>query len=1376
MREDYDDQLERAARVVASLRKRLAEVERPNAEAIAVVGMACRFPGEARDCDSFWRMILQGRDAIRANLALRAREVGGDALRPVALLDDIETFDAAFFDISPREAVQMDPQQRLFLEVAWEALEDAGRTRASLAGSQTGVFVGVHNHSNGYLELQTANTARCNEYTAIGSGHDVIAGRLAYVFDLRGPCLAINTACSSSLVAIHTACQSLRSRDCGVAVAGGVNLILGSMQSRIVSMGAMLARDGRCKSFDARADGYGRGEGCGVVVLKRLSDATAARDRILAVIRGSAINQDGRTNGLTAPSGLAQQDLIRRALANADMEASRVGYVETHGTGTALGDPIEVEALASVYGAQREGVPLCALGSAKANINHLEGAAGVAGLIKAILALRAGILPPVAGFKQLNPHLSLADTRLFIPTEPLEWSSAGPRVAAVSAFGWSGVNAHVLLEEAPADAPSTPARPTMTLVSAPDPATLSMRAMALAEALETLPDEALESFAWTVTTRRSHYPCCLAVAARDRAEMIAKLRQASQRSPALPQATPKIAYLIGDEDGDVGTYGSELIKSEEVFRRVVSECAAAFGAIGDSATASALTTGFENAPGRARSFAFAIAVAAMLKHWGVRPDAVVGDGLGAIAAACISEERTLEDAARLIRGQERRAAPARTVEGLSPARMDLTIRLDRLTLENAADADGGSARLGMMRILAGVAAAGVTLDWDAIFAPTCRLVSLPAHPWRRRRHWIEEPAPVAHPLEEQPVQELHAPDDWFFETVWRPSQAEARSSPADTRRWLVLGQADGPADQLAGWIRRQNGVATVESRSGSDLALALAAGREDRWIVDLRALDRRSGDKAAEAGRLARQLNDLDRALNHAPSGFGAKLWAVTRGAQNVLGNEEPDLPGASLWGLVRSLILDQRKRWGGLIDVESGTLFDPELLFTEIASGSDEPDEVGFRKGLRYVNRLVRANPPPIRKLRLDPAATYLVLGAFGGVGPALAECLVRHGAKSLVLAGRSIGDGPDPDHPSAALRRRLTAMGASARIERCDVGDRGSVAGLFERLRDGRSPLKGLFLAAAAAALPVNAIGDSDIAAAFRPKVEGGVLIDAYSRGFDLDFFVLFSSAAGVLGARGQGHYAAANAVLDALAASRRAQGLPALSIAWGLWDAEGAAHVPYFQRAGLEPMQPAAALDAMVRLASSSDRGQADAMVAALDGDRLSVALEARGRARFLSRLTSKSAVPSSDQTRALMEQLRQAPVGLLRTMIADVVARNVRSVMELAPDDPLNADRGFFDLGMDSLMTVALKARLEDEFGVSLSSTLAMDYPSVSALAGYFEALVAGPSAAIGTNDFRVALAPEAAKIENAQSVASLSDDEVGEALESELKSLELESLA
>ncbi|HZX67796.1 MAG TPA: beta-ketoacyl synthase N-terminal-like domain-containing protein, partial [Candidatus Elarobacter sp.] len=533
------EQLDRAGRVIAELRRKLAELSGAGSDPIAIIGMACRFPGGANDGDAFWRMVRDGEVAVRDR----------GSQRPAAVLDDVAGFDPGFFDISPREAMQMDPQQRLFLEVGWDALEDAGQTREGLAESDTGTFAGVHNHSGGYYELQKSLGAT-NEFTGVGSGHDVIAGRLAYFLNLHGPSAVVNTACSSSLVAFHLACQAVLAGDCRLAIAGGVNLLLGSSET-FLSEGGMLAPDGHCKTFDARADGFGRGEGCGVVIIKRLSHARADRDRVLAIVRATAVNQDGRTNGLTAPSGLAQQSLLRRTLAKSGLNASDITYVEAHGTGTALGDPIEVEAIAEVYGAADATAPALALGSAKANINHLEGAAGVAGIIKTVLALRARTIPPVAGFERLNPELSLAGTRMFVPREAMPWEANGaPRVATVSSFGWSGVNAHAILQEAPAetDVVSRAPRPTIVVASTADPRSLPARLASLAARLDELPDEQLEDFAWTATVRRSHFDHRVAVVGPNRRALIDALRARAAQDHAETSGRPRAGTLPGDGD------------------------------------------------------------------------------------------------------------------------------------------------------------------------------------------------------------------------------------------------------------------------------------------------------------------------------------------------------------------------------------------------------------------------------------------------------------------------------------------------------------------------------------------------------------------------------------------------------------------------------------------------------------------------------------------------------------------------------------------------------------------------------------------------------------------------------------------------------------
>jgi 6-methylsalicylic acid synthase len=486
-------------------------MDRP-AEAIAVIGIGCRLPGGADSADKYWNLLREGRDASGPapadrwqDYADRGPSYAAAVRRTVArgsFLDGVADFDAEFFGLSPREAELMDPQQRIVLETAWEALEHAGVSPDALAGTDAGVYVGVCTGDYGHRLLE--DLPDIEAWTGIGAATCAVANRVSYALDLRGPSLAVDTACSASLVAVHLAVQALRAGETDVALAGGVNLILSPGETLTLDAAGTLAPDGRSKSFDAAADGYGRGEGAAVVVLKRLADAVRDGDRVLATIRGSAVNQDGRTVGIMAPCGQAQEHVMRRALRQAGVEPGTVGYVEAHGTGTAVGDPLEAAALGAVYGAARPAERPCLIGSAKSNIGHLEGAAGIAGLVKAVLALDRGELPP---------------TRLDTPTPAVDWEGAGlrvadtptpwpgfahPRRAAVSAFGYGGTVAHVVLEQAlPAPPPAEGTAGSLYPVSAASPAALRQAADHLGDAVGRLP---AADVGHTLALRRAHLP------------------------------------------------------------------------------------------------------------------------------------------------------------------------------------------------------------------------------------------------------------------------------------------------------------------------------------------------------------------------------------------------------------------------------------------------------------------------------------------------------------------------------------------------------------------------------------------------------------------------------------------------------------------------------------------------------------------------------------------------------------------------------------------------------------------------------------------------------------------------------------------------------
>src|ERR1700677_1219588 len=456
----------RLALLALEQHEQLEAAERQAAEPIAVIGMACRFPGGADSPAAFWELLQEARDAtsevppdrwdIDAYFDPDPDAPARMSARNGGVLSEIGEFDAGFFGIAPREALTMDPQQRLLLETSWQAREHAGIAAEQLVGSSTGVFVGVCNSDYSQRLLRRGEEA-IDAHLASGNALSVAAGRISYCLGLQGPALAIDTSCSSSLVALHVACRSVRSGESRLALAAGVNLICSPETTIALSRGHMLARDGRCKTFAAAADGFSRGEGCGVLVLKRLSAAQADGDRVLALIKGSAVNQDGRSGGLTVPHGPSQENVIRAALRDAGVEASDIDYVEAHGTGTTLGDPIEVRALAGALGAGRSAETALLIGSVKTNIGHLESAAGVAGAIKVILSLQQERIPPHLHFHEPSPHIAWSQYPLRVVANGHDWPrNARRRLAGVSSFGFSGTNAHVVIEEAPEIAPVTP--------------------------------------------------------------------------------------------------------------------------------------------------------------------------------------------------------------------------------------------------------------------------------------------------------------------------------------------------------------------------------------------------------------------------------------------------------------------------------------------------------------------------------------------------------------------------------------------------------------------------------------------------------------------------------------------------------------------------------------------------------------------------------------------------------------------------------------------------------------------------------------------------------------------------------------------------------
>ncbi|MEM7346852.1 MAG: type I polyketide synthase, partial [Chloroflexota bacterium] len=676
---DYQALLADAVVQLRQMRAKLADAERAHQEPIAIVGMACRFPGQANTPEAYWDLLTNGVDAITEIPADRwdvdafydpqPGIPGKMYTRYGGFLSDLDQFDPAFFGISPREAVGMDPQQRLLLEVSWEALERAGLAPDRLKGSKTGVFMGIGFDDYAQLNLRTGDLTNLNA-SGLGAVHSVAVGRLSYVFGLQGPNMLLDTSCSSSLLAVHLACQSLRRNESDLALAGGVNLILTPDNMIGFCQVRTLSPDGRCKTFDASANGYTRGEGCGVVVLKRLSQAMADGDSILAVVRGSAVNHDGQSNGLTAPNGVAQEAVIRQALADAQLAPSDIDYVETHGTGTVLGDPIEIRALNNVMAGGRE-TPLI-IGSVKTNFGHLESAAGVAGLMKTILALKNGSIPPHLHFKTPNPHIPWNQLSVDVSQTLTAWPNQ-VRFAGVSSFGLSGTNVHVILGEAPESTDQEKLeqqrvnRPYLLALSAKTEAGLQAMAGAYAHYLADHPEQSITDICFTANTGRSHFRHRLAFVGDTVDQFQSQLTALHQKTTddTMSRAVtslnrPKVAFLFTGQGSQYINMGRDLYESEPVFRQTLNQCAELlspyldvplldilYSDIADNdTTADPLIA--QTMYAQPALFALEYALAQLWRSWGVTPDFVLGHSVGELVAACVAGIFTLTDGLKLI--------------------------------------------------------------------------------------------------------------------------------------------------------------------------------------------------------------------------------------------------------------------------------------------------------------------------------------------------------------------------------------------------------------------------------------------------------------------------------------------------------------------------------------------------------------------------------------------------------------------------------------------------------------------------------------------------------------------------------------------------------
>lgn len=1451
-------------------------------EPIAVVGLGCRFPGRISGPEELWKFLWDGNCSIGEVPPQRwqpfddgSPEFAAALARTTrwgSFLDDIDAFDADFFEISLREAAKMDPQQRLLLEVAWEALEHAGIPANSLRRSQTGVFVGACFSEYGYLAAGDLPTV--DAWSNTGGALSIIANRLSYFLDLRGPSVSVDTACSSSLVALHLACQSLRAGDSELAIAAGVNLLLSPAVFHGFDQAGALSPTGLCHAFDAAADGFVRGEGCGVVVLKRLSTAVRDGDRVLAVVRGSAINQDGRSNGLMAPNPAAQTAVLRSAYAQAGVNPHEVDYVEAHGTGTFLGDPIEARALGTVLGRGRQADAPLLIGAVKSNLGHLEAAAGVAGFIKAVLAVRKGQIPANLQYENPNPHIPFDQLRLKVVAEDQEWPSvARARRAGVSSFGFGGTNAHVVIEQAPDEAvvePTQDAPVTTLVVSGKSGQRIASTAGSLAEWMAgDGAGAALVDVAHALNHHRARHPQFATVCARNAAQAIAGLAALAAGKPADGVIGPHeglcgagTVFVYSGQGSQWVGMGRQLLADEPVFADAVAELEPLFAEHVGFSLQQVLAEG-EAVSGDARVqpviMGLQLALTDLWRSHGVTPDAVIGHSMGEVTAAVVAGALTPAGGLRLIATRSQLmsrlggqgavalltldaetteamladypgvtlavySSPRQTVVAGPPAQVDALIAAvleqkrfaRRVNMEVAShnalmdpilpelrsvladlkpaspeipffstvaedgdapvlDADYWVANVRQpVRFSQAITAAGAehttfveisphpmltqaiteilgekhhhavgTLRRDADDAlsfhtnlnathttrapqtahPPGRHAQLPTTPWEHTRHWINFKTMGRRSESGGRVGESDSgtgviPAEWYCEMAW-PSQPVSTERAAAGASWLVIG--DGELAAQIGRLDGKGARVAVLAEDSSDDALANALAAADHVLY---APDGSSSLEAAQGYRLfnvGRRISVAMAAMATPPT-----LFMLTRNAQPISEGDRANPAHAVLWGLGRTLALEHPQIWGAVVDVDESVPVQLAARYVVDEAHSDTgEDQVVYRAGARRVARLQRPSTLPAASVEgLDKDSCHLVVGATGNIGPHLIQQLADMGAATVVAVFRN------PGSRLQALADSLAAKGTRLVPVAADASDEASMAAVFDRFGADLPPLGGIYLAAfGGGPITLSDMTDDDVAAMFAPKLDALAVLHKLSLTTSVRQFVLFSSISGLLGSRWLSHYAATTTFLDTFAYARRAAGLPATTINWGLWKSLADNQIEQERQitldSGLEPMPDEVAIQAL--WSALSPGALVRSTVVAADWTRLATAYRTRAPLHIVDHLLPRENTDETGEAPSVPKtEFREALRNCESTERHDLLAEHVRTLvaesMGLASPQFVDPAAGFFQVGMDSLMSVTLQRALSESLGQVMPASVVFDYPTVVALSGYLATIL------------------------------------------------------
>jgi acyl transferase domain-containing protein/NAD(P)-dependent dehydrogenase (short-subunit alcohol dehydrogenase family)/acyl carrier protein/SAM-dependent methyltransferase len=1424
-------------------------------ESLAVVGMACRFP-EAPTLEAFWDLLCEERSAI-VTLPDERRSLWEETLRDVptdiaqtvvcgGFLSQVDRFDHNFFRISPREARSLDPQQRLLLETVWHALESSGCNPLILSETQTGTYVGSYTSDYRTIYQLHKQDDDAVTYYATGTDSSLIAGRIAYSLGLRGPALTINTACSSSLTALEIACSHLRSGSIDVALVGATNLMLTPELSVTFAKAGMLSPDGECRTFDASANGYVRAEGIAAVVVKRLSDAYAAGDTIYGIIRGIAVNQDGASNGITAPHVDAQEQLLRACLHDADLSSHDITYLETHGTGTFLGDPIEVEAITRVYGERDSSEQPLLLSSVKTTIGHTEAAAGIAGLIKAILTLRHRYLPGLCHFKTQNPALRLPEGKIEVAAHSFQWDRSvqhKPLRVGVSSFGFSGTNAHVIIEESIShERRVTDELPKneMLLVSAKSPEALGSLTKEYVKLLRDLPDDTgVSDVCYTSQRGRALLPYRKVVEGGSAGELIEAL-QNSRATHVSAARTP--VYLFTGQGSQYTGMGRGLYKYEPVFREALDRCArdlrhelpvdlleVLFGT--QEATKKLINDTRYTQP---TLFALQYGLVCLWEDYGLKPVAVLGHSIGEFAAAYQAGVFSFEDVIRLV------AARGRFMQELPAGGAMVAVESDEQTVRQE------------IALCKGVAIAAVNGPKSVVVSGSADEIALLLQSWRSRFVRVHEltvshafHSPLMKPMLEAfaevaatitykaptiPyyssvlgrevstevsnadywIQQIHQPV-LFYPALQKLAAQQAHQMMLELgprpllstlgERAECAGQLQSQGDRV--WISTLGGKLDDMQSVQHAVALLVQHGVEIDWevyttrrrgsLADLprysfdhgmshwlsvpktshstpcnqyevvwRSVDSARSEKLPknwlligedkrlleetgvlfrDAGLSCQQVllsdikdvypRDVDAVVlilnTQEESSTDLLQWttSLVEAVQIILKRE--GLTGLPLWGIIRETLenlpfvtgcesfwrvlhTEYPQHTAPLIRLQSGSTFTSERLQQACGFTSVRFSSLGVS-----TSQLVRvpAEQGADKALSLRDDVYYLVTGATGGLGQALVERLVECGARRLVLCSRT---GVSLDMRTHLEQRGVTII----RDEKVDIAESAAVHALISTLREEGIFLDGVFHAAGQVADSfISQITPDDVNRTLKAKVYGALSLDEATRDLPLSYFVCISSTAALFGTAGQGIYAAANGMLDALCLSRAEHGLPALSFQLG--HLNGPTGMASRLRdevkqdivdQGIRFLEPAEALDLLIK---ALVKRRTVICAAAVAWDRYQNAHRHTIIPSVIRDLVSHHAVHKSEPLRqdSRLTDLAHLPQNQRREALSRVLQDLVQTLLG-GPDLP-EQKTGFFDLGFDSHLTLRFRDELKRVTGVNVPPTLLFEYPTIEQLA-------------------------------------------------------------